>query len=937
MNPESSNEARRIFLAARALPPAQRSAFLDAECGDDADLRNSVEALLAGYEKADAERFLSDPTADTPFAPISSRILNPEPPTTSVDATRSPDAAPVREGPGAVIGQYTLLRRIGEGGFGSVFEAQQQSPVSRRVALKIIKLGMDTRQVIARFEAERQALAMMEHPNIAKVFDGGATETGRPYFVMELVQGEPITRYCDRNNLSIRSRLELFEQICIAVQHAHMKGIIHRDIKPSNVLVAMQDGKPVVKVIDFGIAKATNAELTERSFFTEQMQMIGTPQYMSPEQAAGDPDIDTRSDIYSLGVLLYELLTGTTPFDSHQLRSAAFAEIRRIICEVEPPKPSTRLVQTADTLASVAACRDIEPKRLGTIIQGELDWIVMKAMEKDRKRRYESATGFGADVRRYLTGEPVDAAPPSAVYRMRKFVRRHRQGVGVAIALGLTVLTAGSFGFQALQAEARADSATRSASAVKSLLKSSFMLSDSFESGSIDITVVDAMKLALDEIEAGKLDTQLELKAETLQVVATIYNRNLPGSDALHTAELALAARKAITRGDSRDLAFCMYLVGTNYQNGGRLDDAEALFRSALQMAQRLFPDGHPDVAEYLCDLALVKQEKGEFAEAEKGFEEAIPIYEKAYPDGHADLATAYKVFADYWADQSRVQNAEPLYVKALDMRRRINGPEHPSTVACMINYAYLRIDDNRAQQAEDDVQSSFDLCRRHPEWQDHLRGAAFRLYEYFSISVGRTDNLVKVVTADVDFQRSELAARKLSFASSNASDAFKLLSFRFPSASAAAVPLLRESLEIRTREFPDGHQSAWFKYNTMRLLGEAVLGSVGIFPPVPSSQPASQPAIALPPQSDGDDIRQAFNEAEKLLMDAWEGIKNDPNAPASTDADGDRKRDALAGVAFLYQAWNAFEPSEKHEQLAESWADTLKAYDAGVRNAAKE
>ena len=354
------------------------------------------------------------------------------------------DAAPAMpEVLGTRIGPYKLLQLIGEGGFGSVYMAEQEKPVLRKVALKIIKLGMDTRQVIARFEAERQALAMMDHPHIARVLDAGATDSGRPFFVMDLVKGEPITAYCDRHSLSIDQRLELFGQVCNAVQHAHTKGIIHRDVKPSNVLVSTQDGRPCAKVIDFGIAKATTSKLTEKTLFTQHNQLIGTLEYMSPEQAEGSLDIDTRTDVYSLGVLLYELLTGSTPFDSARLRSAAYAEIQRIIREVEPPTPSARIGQSSATLSAVAAHRHVEPARLGGLVRGELDWIVMKALDKDRARRYETANGLGDDISRFRTGQAVVAAPPGALYRASKFVRRNRVAVAAvsavvaALALGL--------------------------------------------------------------------------------------------------------------------------------------------------------------------------------------------------------------------------------------------------------------------------------------------------------------------------------------------------------------------------------------------------------------------------------------------------------------------------------------------------------------------
>jgi WD40 repeat protein/serine/threonine protein kinase len=486
--------------------PEERAAYLDRACQGDSALRQQVERLLNAQGQLGS--FLEQPAAGgATGAAVAGQWIDPA------------SLPRLTERPGTRLGPYKLLEPIGEGGMGTVWVAEQTEPIRRRVAVKVVKEGMDSRQVLARFEAERQALALMEHPNIARVLDAGNAPSGRPYFVMELVKGQPITRYCDDKRLGVRERLELFSDVCQAVQHAHQKGVIHRDLKPSNVLVAPYDGKPVVKVIDFGVAKATGQRLTDRTLFTGFGALVGTPEYMSPEQAeVNNQDIDTRSDIYALGVLLYELLTGSTPLTRRRIKEAALLEVLRVIRDEEPPRPSTRLSESTEALPSISAQRQTEPARLTALVRGELDWIVMKALEKDRSRRYETAGAFAADVQRYLRDEPVLAGPASAGYRLRKLVKRHRGPVLAAAAL-LLALVAGITGTAVglVEAEeARQDEAEQRQAAVANAERAKDEAEKAKAAGE------EARRLATEEKAArDRAETQL-LRAEWLLYASQI-------------------------------------------------------------------------------------------------------------------------------------------------------------------------------------------------------------------------------------------------------------------------------------------------------------------------------------------------------------------------------------------------------------------------------
>ncbi|MFO0842659.1 MAG: protein kinase [Gemmataceae bacterium] len=526
---------RDLFIAAlQTDDPAQRQAYLDEACAGRPELRRQVEGLLRLYE--DAGSFLEKPAAES--AATGAFRGAAEPPSSG-------------EAPGAVIGRYKLVEQIGEGGMGTVWMAQQQEPVRRLVAVKLIKAGMDSKQVIARFEAERQALALMDHANIARVLDAGTTGAGRPYFVMDLVKGVPITRYCDEHRLAPRQRLELFVPVCQAIQHAHQKGVIHRDIKPSNILVALYDGKPVPKVIDFGVAKAAGQTLTEKTLVTGFGKIVGTLEYMSPEQAeVNQLDIDTRSDIYSLGVVLYELLAGSPPFTVRELEKAGVLEMLRVIREQEPSKPSTRL-STAEGLPTLAANRGTEPAKLTRLVRGELDWIVMKALEKDRNRRYETANGFALDVQRYLNDEPVQACPPSAGYRLGKFARRHKAALGItALAIGFVAALVGGVGWTIRDRQERQ---IRLIGALELALERGELF---LEQGNraeafaaLDRAREIAGQLTLDPVSVGRLESlQVRLEADALdqEFTARFEEVRLAEQSKVNVAESRFAQENAI-------------------------------------------------------------------------------------------------------------------------------------------------------------------------------------------------------------------------------------------------------------------------------------------------------------------------------------------------------------------------------------------------------
>jgi eukaryotic-like serine/threonine-protein kinase len=607
-----------------------------------------------------------------------------------------------QESASTTIGPYKLLQKIGEGGFGVVWMAEQQEPVRRRVALKVIKSGMDTREVIARFEAERQALALMDHPNIARVFDAGATDTGRPYFVMELVRGIPITRYCDENRVPTEARLNLFIAVCHAVQHAHQKGIIHRDLKPSNIIVTLHDGVPVPKIIDFGIAKATETQLTQRTLFTQFHAFIGTPAYTSPEQMEmSGLDVDTRSDIYSLGVLLYELLAGKPPFDPDALMKSGLEEMRRTIREVDPQRPSHRLrTFSKEIRTTVARQRGTDAARLSLLLRGDLDWIVMHCLEKDRTRRYDTANALAADVRNYLNDETVSARPPSAGDRLHKFIRRHKLGfaAGAAIAVsliaGLVTSSVLLVGERTARERAVAAEATQSGLRQKSAQVAQFM-TEMLNGVGPGVALGRDTKLLRDILDATarRLDTELRdqpaVAADLRDTLGAVYCDLGEYTIAEKLLRAAVATHRTYSGNNSAETATSLHHLGVANMRLGKAAEAETALREALAIRRKLFGNEHPAVADTLYQLAFVPDAHRSAADRRSMMEEALAICRHAHGEEHPEVARAIAGLGYVAQMALDHESGARLHAEALAMRRRLLGNEHPDVAASLDALGY--------------------------------------------------------------------------------------------------------------------------------------------------------------------------------------------------------------------------------------------------------
>jgi len=687
-------------------PVAKRPAFLDSVCDGDTALRARLEELLA--------------TRGQPGAPGS----NPSEPgeTLAVEPGNTRD-----EAVGQTLGRYKLMEKLGEGGCGVVYVAEQSVPVRRRVALKVIKLGMDTKQVVARFEAERQALAMMDHPNIAKVLDAGATEQGRPFFVMELVRGIRITDYCDQNRLATKDRLDLFMKVCQAIQHAHQKGIIHRDIKPSNILVAINDGVPVPKVIDFGIAKATEGRLTEHTIYTQLNQFVGTPAYMSPEQAeVSGLDIDTRSDIYSLGVLLYELLTGSPPFDPHLLVVDGIDSIRRTIRDIEPPRPSTRLsTMQGDALTAMAQRRSTESVQLLKLIRGDLDWIVMKCLEKDRTRRYETANGLAMDIHRHLTGEAVVAVPPSSAYRMKKLVFRHRVGVAAVAAVTVALLIGViAFAWQASVARHQRDRAVAAEAEAKTRASELAKVSEFQSSMLSDIDVADAgaklmtnisAKFAAALVKLGVPETERTDRTQSLERELAHVNATDTALEMIDRTILKPAINAAQTQFKDQPVvdAKLLHTIGDLYRVLGLYPDAVPLEEQALAIRRRVLGEDDPDTLTSLNDLGAVLEQQGKWPEAEKYYREALEKREKLLGPENKSTLTSLGNLGNFLRARGNYKEAEPLLRSAVERSKRVLGETNRDTFIQMNCLGFLYISQGKLAEAEPLWRDAYEKGRR--------------------------------------------------------------------------------------------------------------------------------------------------------------------------------------------------------------------------------
>jgi serine/threonine protein kinase len=819
-----------------------------------------------------------------------------------------------------IIGPYHVLTLIGEGGMGLVYKAEQRQPIRRVVAIKIIKLGMDTKEVIARFESERQALAMLSHPNVAKVLDAGATETGRPYFVMEFVPGEPITTYCDRHQLTTRRRLELFVQACDAIQHAHSKAIIHRDIKPSNVLVTLVEGKPTVKVIDFGIAKATNQRLTERTVFTAFGRLIGTPEYMSPEQAEmGGLDVDTRTDIYSLGVVLYELLSGTLPFESKSLRSAAFGEIQRIIREVDPPRPSTRLSSLGNTGVELAKRRQTELGALARELRSELEWIPLKALRKDRTERYRTAAEMSEDIHNYLADRPLTAGPVSTFYQIKKFVRRNRLLVALWAALMFT-LVAGTVTtlIMMIRAERNRKLAEENAAAAQREAQTSKAISDFQENmlssidpakarGNRQITVQEVIDETARRIDRGAFLNQPLIESSVRRTIGKTYAALGALAPAEQQLRAALRLHDQSAPDDELGRADHLESLARVRSLRGDLSEAEQMMNQVLEIRRRRIGPESAEVGSTLGNLALIVEDQGDYPRAEKMTREAIAIQRKAIGHDDTQIATGLTNLATLLWRMSRFQEAEAIARESLALQRQLFGEVHPSVARATASLGMQLYSPQRLPEAEQLFRAALEIDLKLVGTSDHPDVAS----DYQNLGCVLRDES-KLDEAEPALRKG-LEMRRRLFGNdhpnvANSLNALAGAAFMRKDYSGAET-LYREAVNVRRNQQPSHPETA----NLMANLGMVLLyeHKAADAEPVLSEAQAIVAATAAGPADAWRATwvrflrgwclaqQKRFGEAEPLMLDAYQELRDSPRLPDV------RKEQMRSALRELYRDWS--------------------------------
>ncbi|MDY7109654.1 MAG: tetratricopeptide repeat protein [Planctomycetota bacterium] len=971
-----------VFREACQRGPAERSAFLDDACGGDAELRAQVEVLLAADETHPG--FLAESRLGEGAARRAAGVLAPD----SSDQPGHPQT----------IGKYRIIDVLGEGGMGVVYRAEQTEPMRRTVALKLIRLGMDSERVVARFDAERQALALMDHASVARVHDGGMTADGRPYFVMEYVSGIPITDYCDRERLSVAQRLALFLEVCRGVQHAHQKGIIHRDIKPSNVLVMTQDDQPVPRIIDFGVAKATAQRLTERTLFTEQGQLVGTPEYMSPEQAEmGRLNIDTRTDVYALGVLLYELLTGTLPFDSGTLRAAGFAEIHRIIRESEPPKPSTKLStlradrepagpksaatttdgvieetgidgsSSSSAVLLIARNRRTDLRLLMRDVRGDLDWIVMKCLEKEVARRYASASELAADIERHLNHQPVEAGPPGAVYRVRKFVRRNRAGV-TAATLVSTALLVGIAGtatglvraIHARDAEAEtrrqleqvtefqasmlstidpahmgrriiADLRNRirqglgddqsSGESVETALDSFDRLMTHVNGTDVALTIVDENVLApAGEVIGQDFAGQPLVEAALRETVGRTYGDLGLYEQARPQLARALEIRQHHLGDDHPDTLTSVHRMGLLLSLTGAYDEAKTYYREALKDRRRVLGEDAPDTLISLHNLGALCTSTGRFEEAEIYLREALERRRRVLGDDDPATLSSLSYVGRVLKARGRLDEAEPYYREALEGHRQVLGDEDERTLSCLSDMGSLLRAMGRYEEA-------LALFREAASGYRDVLGDNHRFTLIAIDNVGGALLSLERYGEAEQYLRQALHGRREALGNEHPDTLTTLNNLGHllnkMNRPEEALPYLREAMttyrESQSPHHPDALIAAHNLAGVLRSMGE-LTEAEGLYSEAVDLARASLgedhwlTAVFLASYGNCLVEMNRYAEAEASFLDAYAVLE------ASLGPDHKRTRNVAKSIAAMHDAWHEADPQGGHDARADEW-----------------